>query len=818
MKSPFKFLDAFTLQDKDAFFGRDQEIDDLYALAFKTSLILVYGLSGTGKTSLVQCGLASRFDGPDWYPIFVRRNENINTSLTNVLENALGQKTGENVVENISRLLRKTLRPVYLLFDQMEELFILGQEAEQRTFMTSLRELLDSQLPAKIILIMREEYIGQLYQYEQMIPELFDHRFRVEPMGPAKVKNVIRSSFEKFNIHLADPKEELLELMVQNISDPRTGITLPYLQVYLDMLYQDQYHKQYGQTEPGENPALDITKKEIDAIGRIDNILERYLEDQIRELRESLSKKYKNIPANAVQQVLDVFVSEEGTKRPVHYKQVESNLIITEEAASGMQGVPDILLTDILKYLEQDRILRRGDDYMELAHDSLALIIDNRRSESQRQLQNIRKRLLNAYEEFQKTGAFLNQKQLAAFDEYRSQLGLSPELEAFLVKCEDEVERQAAEDKERLQQENKMAEQKKLARTRTIWLFIALILAGLAVFMAMKFYSEKETVNKHADNLKVYGDSMDLELFKKTNLLDSLSNAIRQANTGVSDLDKLVNSSTPLKRTPISRIMMSIKKAISPDSMSETEKREWLAHHVAAKSIMLTSSIDKNHLEAVVPDSNFDHETIYAVLQLTSPLPKEEIELRWLKNNVEIPGKTTYMDILSSNANHDGLQRLYSMTTLIDTGTYRLEVSNSAGILIGHQDFSRVETIDEESNSPNTTFVLSQMKINAFITMSSGNMNSPGPATNSFKVGQMINYWVSLYIPTEGESVSVQLLDDKYNIVWEDHYKTSINTSDSGYRIWRFHGARSPGTYQIKVVADKGYDLGAASSHDIIIE
>ena len=63
MKSPFKFLDAFTLKDKDAFFGRDQEIDTLYSLVYKTPMVLVYGLSGTGKTSLIQCGLANRFDG-----------------------------------------------------------------------------------------------------------------------------------------------------------------------------------------------------------------------------------------------------------------------------------------------------------------------------------------------------------------------------------------------------------------------------------------------------------------------------------------------------------------------------------------------------------------------------------------------------------------------------------------------------------------------------------------------------------------------------------------------------------------------------------
>ena len=206
MKSPFKFLDAFTLKDKDAFFGRDQEIDTLYSLVYKTPMVLVYGLSGTGKTSLIQCGLANRFDGPDWYPVFIRRNNNINTSTNAVLRNALGNQTKETVAENISLLLRKTLRPVYLLFDQFEELFILGKEEEQKVFMESIRELLDAQLPCKIMLIMREEYIGQLYAYETLIPELFDHRFRVEPMGPNKVKSVISSSFDKFNIHLAEDK------------------------------------------------------------------------------------------------------------------------------------------------------------------------------------------------------------------------------------------------------------------------------------------------------------------------------------------------------------------------------------------------------------------------------------------------------------------------------------------------------------------------------------------------------------------------------------------------------------------------------------
>ena len=61
MNSPFKFLDAYDSQDKEIFFGREEEIEQLYKLIFQTNLMLVYGQSGTGKTSLIQCGLANRF-------------------------------------------------------------------------------------------------------------------------------------------------------------------------------------------------------------------------------------------------------------------------------------------------------------------------------------------------------------------------------------------------------------------------------------------------------------------------------------------------------------------------------------------------------------------------------------------------------------------------------------------------------------------------------------------------------------------------------------------------------------------------------------
>ncbi|MEZ4897233.1 MAG: ATP-binding protein [Saprospiraceae bacterium] len=73
IRSPFKFLDPYTLKDRKIFFGRSQEIETLYKMAFQTDIMLIYGRSGTGKTSLVQCGLGNRFNESDWFDIFVRK-------------------------------------------------------------------------------------------------------------------------------------------------------------------------------------------------------------------------------------------------------------------------------------------------------------------------------------------------------------------------------------------------------------------------------------------------------------------------------------------------------------------------------------------------------------------------------------------------------------------------------------------------------------------------------------------------------------------------------------------------------------------------
>ena len=133
-KSPFKFLDAYTAQDKDRFFGRELEQQRLIELLFRSRLMMVYGQSGTGKSSLVQCGLTKVMSPADYFPVLIRRRTNLITSLQTAVGSLIDKPDDTDVLDLVAQLSRYVMRPVYLIFDQFEELFISGDQAEQTVF------------------------------------------------------------------------------------------------------------------------------------------------------------------------------------------------------------------------------------------------------------------------------------------------------------------------------------------------------------------------------------------------------------------------------------------------------------------------------------------------------------------------------------------------------------------------------------------------------------------------------------------------------------------------------------------------------------
>lgn len=438
IKSPFKFLRPYERHDRSIFFGREKEVETLYEAVSKNRLVVIYGESGTGKTSLVQCGLANRFEVTDWAPFMIRRGDNINRSLYSILSNskAIGGFKVEksNLIDTLYKVNTRYLRPVYLIFDQFEELLILGTEEEKKEFIVSIYNILHSDLSKGIhlLFIIREEYLAWLDIFEAQIPNFLDRRVRVETMRAPQLENVILRNCTHFNITL-ERNTYNAQQIVLNLKG-KGGIALPYLQVYMDMLWKEDYQRTYPNGWQGNGyPPLEFTTDEIKNFGVIDNVLEGLLLEQTESLQAILSQEVKpDIEADFVQKLLDSLVTEEGTKRAIQFTRDKEQITLQEKAPIFLLNIPTRVLSFCIDYLDKSRLLSVDENTFELAHDSLANLIDRLRTDEQRLLYDIEKGIKTTFRMYPKTGEYLSLGQLELYGGHLPQLNLQKEYHQFI--------------------------------------------------------------------------------------------------------------------------------------------------------------------------------------------------------------------------------------------------------------------------------------------------------------------------------------------------------------------------------------------------
>src|ERR1700745_4301343 len=69
---PWIGLASFTEGDREFFAGRGDEIDQLLRLVRRDTLTLLYGISGLGKTSLLQAGVFPALRNENYLPVPIR--------------------------------------------------------------------------------------------------------------------------------------------------------------------------------------------------------------------------------------------------------------------------------------------------------------------------------------------------------------------------------------------------------------------------------------------------------------------------------------------------------------------------------------------------------------------------------------------------------------------------------------------------------------------------------------------------------------------------------------------------------------------------
>ncbi|MBK7626273.1 MAG: hypothetical protein IPJ16_03615 [Bacteroidales bacterium] len=435
LNSPFKFLDSYTREDREIFFGRDQEITDLYRSVFESKILLVYGVSGTGKSSLINCGLASRFDDSDWLPVNVRRGNNIVDSLSEAFNKQAIRpfKKSMSVAEKLQSIYLDHFKPVYLIFDQFEELFIFGSHEERSGFIKIVKEITESDIHCRIIFIIREEFLASMTEFEAELPDIFTNRFRVEKMKRANAISAIEGPCKVHNI---ETEEGFSEDLIDKLCPAGNEIELTFLQIYLDRIFRLSVNAEQAPSTQHPAPStghpvpgtLRFSKDLLSKAGSVSDLLGQFLEEQIGEMDD---------PDTATS-VLKSFVSIKGTKRPMDESEILSTI-----GTFGMIISEPVLLKYLTKFVDL-RILRERDDagHFELRHDALAAKIYETFTLIDKELLEVRLFIENAYQAFNSRKTYLTQDDLDYISTYEKRLFLSPSLAQFINDSKEKLKSQ----------------------------------------------------------------------------------------------------------------------------------------------------------------------------------------------------------------------------------------------------------------------------------------------------------------------------------------------------------------------------------------
>ena len=382
---PYKSLDYFSIDDVSIYFGRKAATAELFDKVVGNRVMIMYGRSGAGKSSILNAGLSPLLLREARLPVYVRIHP-FEANLVQEIKQAMfppSLKPWPKLLPDLSlheflglacmRRSRRT-RELVVILDQFEQFLISLPNAQIRLpFIESLRDCYeDRTLPVRFVLSVQHENLGDLDPFEQYIPLILQNRYSLPPMSEAEVKETITSPVQQIDLGISF-EPELLDELFKELGGKNVELT--HLQIVCSQLYSSLPKGQQV-----------ITTSLYQELGGVDKILSTYLDATLEPLPD-----YKHKVARII---LMELVSSEGTNR----------ILGLPDFSRVVPPDPDVL-GEVLQYLVNHRLLRRGsareEKEYELSHAYLAQEIthwigrdalDNKRAQDllQRELVNWR--------------------------------------------------------------------------------------------------------------------------------------------------------------------------------------------------------------------------------------------------------------------------------------------------------------------------------------------------------------------------------------------------------------------------------------------
>ncbi len=396
-------LQSYTEAQADKFFGRDAEIDNLTKLVETNTLTIVFGKSGTGKTSLLNAGVFPKLRKDYCLPFRIRLefrddSPDLVTQIKQVLKEEIDKygftveayPGAETLWEYFHREpLWNAVTPI-LVFDQFEEMFTLAKRnerfgaKEQAIFWEELADVIENSIPeslkeqvlnnkeqvaynyrkqhAKIVFAFREEFLPEFESITAKIPSIKFSRFRLLPMNGNQAYDVVTKTWKE-NINDAEARQ-----VVSFFTNDANHESYELLTVEPALLSQvcSFIDKERLAEGSGKVSAALLTKYPRETILR--TIYEEALAESNRALNQA-APAMAGLPTNPVKEFIeDRLITSEGYRTKYH---------LGEKEIAIMPGLAIL----ISRYL-----VREDDNKVELTHDILAPIIKTDREKRRKEM------------------------------------------------------------------------------------------------------------------------------------------------------------------------------------------------------------------------------------------------------------------------------------------------------------------------------------------------------------------------------------------------------------------------------------------------
>jgi V8-like Glu-specific endopeptidase/energy-coupling factor transporter ATP-binding protein EcfA2 len=376
--NPYKNLLAFTEDDVEFFFGREQAIEEIYAEVNHKPFITVLGASGSGKSSVILAGLIPRLKQEHWQILSLRLKQqpfnNLAQTLIPFLESdkinqakRLDQLVSEleNNQIKLSNLLSLAIKSPCLIFiDQFEELFTNNDIKTQQTFLNYLLELFNNETGIKILVTLRADFMGQCLTFDNLA-----HLLKQNPpyLLTAMQQNELRAAITKPAAKLGVQFENGLVEQILREMGIEAG-RLPLLQFTLTKLWEKQARRQIS---------FDAYRQ----IGGVEQSLVQYADDFWKDFQKD--EKQQTRLRYTLLQLVRPGLGTEDTRQVVLRNDIEQNwdliqelatkrLVVTggNESAQTVEIIHEVLIKHwgkMQEWLKEDRAFRVWQDNLRLA-------------------------------------------------------------------------------------------------------------------------------------------------------------------------------------------------------------------------------------------------------------------------------------------------------------------------------------------------------------------------------------------------------------------------------------------------------------------